>query len=98
MNTRDPTFDSIRNHLGAYKMQSKPFTRQSWRGVFFDGPQSDQNHDGDEVPVWVVYVGNQEAEPLGKVYRCYSFALAESLARRMAKDRHLELVAEAMPD
>ena len=30
-------------------------TARQWRGVFFDGPQSDQNHDGDEIPLWVVF-------------------------------------------
>jgi hypothetical protein len=68
-----------------------------WRGVFFDGPQSDENQEGDEIPIWVVYVGGEEAEPIGKVYRCLAFAPAEALAKRMAKDRKLELVHEAMP-
>ena len=69
-----------------------------WRGVFFDGPEPDQDSEGDEIPVWVVYVGDEEAEPVGKVYRCHSFAPAQSLAERMAKDRRLELIHEAMPD
>jgi hypothetical protein len=34
-----------------------------WRGVYFDGPQSGQNHDGDKIPVWFVYVGDEDAEP-----------------------------------
>jgi hypothetical protein len=68
-----------------------------WRGVFFDGPQPDQDPEGDEVPVWVVYVGNEDAEPVGQVYQCRSFRGAEALAQRMAKDRHLELIHEAMP-
>ena len=69
-----------------------------WRGVFFDGPQSDQNAEGDEIPVWCVYVGNEEAEPLHTVYWCWSFTLAQDLAQRMARDRKLELVQDATPD
>ena len=70
----------------------------SWRGVFFDGPQSDTNADGDEVPIWHVYVGNEEAEPQHTVYTCFSFDLAQDLARRMSCDRKLELVQDATPD
>ena len=70
----------------------------AWRGVFFDGPQADQNADGDEIPVWFVYVGNAEAEPQHTVYTCFSFDLAARLAANMAHDRKLELVQDATPD
>ena len=66
-----------------------------WRGVFFDGPQSDRNHDGDEVPVWCVYVGDEEAEPVNRIYWLWSYELALDLAQRMARDRRLELIHEA---
>ena len=68
-----------------------------WRGVFFDGPQSDQNHDGDEIPVWFVYVGDEDAEPTDTVYKLHSFQAAEQLAKRMSNDRRLELIHEASP-
>lgn len=67
-------------------------------GVFFDGPQPDRNADGDEIPVWLVYVGDQDAEPVGKVYHSHDFQAAENLARQMSRDRGLELIHEAMPD
>ena len=66
-----------------------------WRGVFFDGPQSDQNRDGDEIPAWLVYVGDDEAEPVGTVYTFHNFKAAEELAKRMSNDRRLELIHEA---
>ena len=69
----------------------------TWRGVFFDGPQSDTNADGDEIPIWCVYVGNEEAQPQHTVYWCWSFDLAQDLANRMARDRNLELVQDATP-
>ena len=68
-----------------------------WRGVFFDGPQSDTNADGDEIPIWFVYVGNEQAEPQHTVYTCFSFDLANDLAHRMARDRNLELIQDASP-
>ncbi len=68
-----------------------------WRGVFFDGPAAAQAPDGDEIPVWTVYIGNEEAEPRSTVYRCYAFDAAQDLAQRMAQDRNLELVQDAMP-
>ena len=75
-----------------------------WRGVFFDGPQSDQNHDGDEGgpcgehPAWLVYVGDEEAEPTGTVYKFHNFKAAEQLAKQMSHDRRLDLIHEANPD
>jgi hypothetical protein len=71
---------------------------RQWRGIFFDGPQPDQNHDGDEIPIWLVYVGDEDAQPVSTVYHCHRFKSAEGLARRMARDRRLELIHEAMPD
>ncbi len=66
-----------------------------WLGVFFDGPQPDQDHEGEEIPVWIVYIGTEDAEPVGTVYHVYNFARAQALAQRIAKDRRLELIHEA---
>jgi len=68
-----------------------------WRGIFFDGPQPEQNQDGDEIPVWLVYIGDEDAEPTGSVYKFHNFTTAEQLAKRMSLDRRLELIHEAMP-
>lgn len=76
---------------------STPIAHQ-WRGIFFDGPQSGLNHDGDEIPLWAVYVGDEDAQPVSTVYHCLKFKSAEGLAKRMARDRRLELIHEAMPD
>lgn len=81
----------------ALELNDATATTGKWRGIFFDGPQSDQNHDGDEIPVWVVYVGDEEAEPTDTVYKLHSFQAAEQLAKRMAQDRRLELIHEASP-
>ena len=69
-----------------------------WFGVFFDGPQSDQDHEGDEIPMWVVYIGDEDASPIGTVYHVGSYAYAATLARSIARERNLELIDEAMPD
>jgi len=72
-----------------------------WRGVYFDGPQPDQDPEGEdggpcgEHPVWVVYVGDEEAEPVSTVYHVYDFARAQALAERIAQNRRLELIHEA---
>ena len=80
------------------ELNDAPATTGAWRGVFFDGPQSDQNHDGDEIPAWFVYVGDEEADPVGTVYKFHNFKPAEELAKRMANDRRLDLIHEANPD
>jgi hypothetical protein len=82
--------------LGSGRSRSPSAPPPSWRGVFFEGPESAQDHEGEEVPVWYVFVGDKDAEPVGKVYRCNSFAPAQSLARRMPKARKLELIQEAV--
>jgi len=88
--------ESLTAHMGPTGTLAVPVVpAPQWRGVFFDGPQPDQDRAGEEIPVWVVYVGDQEAEPVGTVYHCHEFKAAEALAKRMAKDRQLELVHEA---
>jgi len=62
--------------------------------VFFDGPHSDRNHDGDKIPAWSVYVGDEEAEPVAKVYWFHDYAAAQALARCMARDRRLEFITK----
>jgi len=66
-----------------------------YRAVYFDGPQSDRDHEGEEIPAWVVYVGDEDAEPVAQVYTCHDFTSAEALAKRMAHDRRLDLIHEA---
>ncbi len=78
-------------------MSQITFPEPALRAVFFDGPEPDQNHDGDEIPTWSVYVGDEDGRPVDQVYRCLSFSAAERLAQRIAEDRGLELIAEAMP-
>jgi hypothetical protein len=68
-----------------------------FRAVYFDGPQSDQDQDGEEIPAWVVYVGDEEAEPVSQVYTLHHFKSAELLAYRIAEDRRLDLIHEATP-
>ena len=74
-----------------------PAPAPAWKGVYFDGPEAEQDREGEEIPVWHVYVGTEEAEPVSRVYRVFSFTKAQSLAQAMSKDRRLELVAEAQP-
>jgi hypothetical protein len=70
-------------------------TPRPWRGVFFHGPEPKRNKDGDEIPYWSVYVGDADAEPVGKTYTVGTFDGAARLANLMSKDRSLELINEA---
>ena len=70
---------------------------RTWRGVFFEGPHSDQDQEGEEIPVWYVWVGDAEANPIGKVYKVHSYTYAASLARCISRERRLDLIDEAMP-
>jgi hypothetical protein len=65
--------------------------------VNFDGPFPAQNQWGDEYPYWTVCIADGESgEPIGKVYTCHSHQGALNLAKKMAADRRLELVEEAL--
>jgi hypothetical protein len=66
------------------------------RAVFFDGPFPTQDKEGEEQPVWSVYVGLDWETPTRKVYTIHNYRRAEDLAKAMARDRKLELVSEAM--
>jgi hypothetical protein len=68
-----------------------------YRAVYFDGPQSDRDHDGEEIPAWTVFVGDSDAEPTGQIYTLHHFKSAELLAYQMASDRRLDLIHEASP-
>ena len=68
-----------------------------YRAVYLDGPQSDRDQDGEEIPAWVVYVGDADAEPTGRIYTLHHFQSAELLAYQMATDRRLDLIHEATP-
>jgi hypothetical protein len=81
----------------ALMFNDAPANTGNWRGIFFDGPQPDQDNDGEEIPVWSVYVGDEESEPVGTVYKLHHFKSAELLAYQMADDRRLELIHEASP-
>ncbi len=102
---QEPGLQSRPEQAGSKTNQSELATHNSqlttpqapWTGVFFDGPEAEQDREGEEIPVWHVYVGTEEAEPVSTVYRVFSFTKAQSLAQAMSKDRRLELVAEAQP-
>ena len=68
-----------------------------YRAVYFDGPSADQDHQGEEIPAWIVYIGDDEAEPLGTIYKCHDYAEAERLARRISNERGFDLIHEASP-
>src|ERR1035441_314454 len=66
--------EHITAHLGSTGTLAVPITPApdqppaGWRGIFFDGPQPDRDREGEEIPVWVVYVGDEDADPVGTVY------------------------------
>ena len=68
-----------------------------YRAVFFDGPQPDRDQDGEEIPSWVVYIGDDEAEPVSHLQHFRSFQIAEDAARHLASTKHLDLIHEASP-
>jgi hypothetical protein len=68
-----------------------------YRAVYFDGPQPDLDQDGEEIPVWVVYVGDDEAEPVSHLQHFRSFQIAEDVARHLASTKRLDLIHDASP-
>ena len=68
-----------------------------YRAVYFDGPQSDRDAEGEEVPAWVVYIGDDEAEPVSHLQHFRSYEIAEQVARHLANTRRLDLIHDASP-
>ena len=68
-----------------------------YRAVYFDGPSADRDHEGEEIPVWVVYIGDDEAEPVSHLQHFRSFQIAEEVARHLANAKRLDLIHEATP-
>lgn len=68
-----------------------------YRAVYFDGPQSDRDAEGEEVPSWVVYIGDDEAEPVSHLQHFRSYEIAEQVARHLASTRRLDLIHDASP-
>ena len=68
-----------------------------YRAVYFDGPSADRDQDGEEVPAWVVYVGDDEAEPVSHLQHFRSFQIAEDVARHLASTKRLDLIHDATP-
>ncbi len=65
--------------------------------IFLSGPESDQDKDGDEIPVWFVYVGDDQAEPVSRTYKVHNLKRARALAAAMRRDRMLPVIDEAWP-
>ena len=68
-----------------------------YRAVFFDGPQPDRDQDVEEIPAWVVYVGDSDAEPVSHLQHFRSFQIAENVARHLARTKRLDLIHDASP-
>jgi hypothetical protein len=68
------------------------------RSVFFEGPCSDQDGQGDEVPVWFVFIGDTDGDPVDKVSQFTEFDNARGYARDLAAAWQLSLVSDAMPN
>jgi len=61
-------------------------------------PNPTRTADGDEIPVWCVYVGNERSRTPPHRVLVLVLRPAQDLAQRMARDRKLELVQDATPD
>jgi hypothetical protein len=68
-----------------------------YRAVYFDGPSADRDPEGEEIPVWVVYIGDDEAEPVSHLQHFRSFQIAEDVARHLASTKRLDLIHDASP-
>ena len=63
--------------------------------VLVNGPYPEIDARGEEIPYWTVCCGDNDGEPTGKIYTCWTLKVARDLGNRMAHDRRLELIDEA---
>ena len=78
-------------------LNDAPTNTGLYGAAYFDGPQSDQDHNGEEIPDWVVYIGDDEAEPVSHLQHFRSFQIAEDVARHLARTKRLDLIHESTP-
>lgn len=79
---------------GAEPIQQQQQQQQP-NAIYFNGPDHEQDKHGEDIPIWYVFFGDHMAQPLGKVYCVLNYGRAETLAKRMSRDRSLELVNDA---
>ena len=66
--------------------------------VLVDGPEPDQNIDGDEVPCWCVCLLDADGELFGRCIYFDSFDAATESGKHVSDLCGLELVFEACSD
>ena len=77
------------------KDKSKKYGPEAY--VHFIGPESDLNHDYDEIPVWLISVNRKEDDiDTSTCQKFYNYDDAERYADNLAERLGLELVSEAM--
>ena len=100
-----PRPDAVAKATGAAQYTDDIFLPNMLHGALLRSPyahalirkiDTSRDANGDEIPTWLVYVGDEEAEPTGTVYTCFTFSFALDLAQRMARDRRLQLIHEAI--
>ena len=64
--------------------------------VYFDGPCPSQDATGEEIPVWFVFVGDSDGDPVDAVSPFSNFETAKGYARELAKAKRLSLITDAM--
>ena len=63
--------------------------------IYFGADTDIDTYDsGDEIDIFYVYAGDDDAEPIGKVYTSRNFKRMRTLAENMAAERKLELVID----
>ena len=66
------------------------------KSVYFDGPHSKIDPvEGTESPYWIVYIGEEFGDAIGKVYTCFDYDRAATLASSIARDRRLNVEESA---
>ena len=66
--------------------------------VYFDGPCPSQDATGEDIPVWFVFVGDSDGDPVDAVSPFSNFATAQCYACELAKAKRLSLITDAMPN
>jgi len=64
--------------------------------VYFDGPCPSQDATGEDIPVWFVFVGDSDGDPVDVVSPFSNFETAKGYARELAKAKRLSLITDAM--
>ena len=87
-----------RSRAGLLQHLMMPQNSTAVHHVHFLGPCLSQDATGEDIPVWFVFVGDSDGDPVDAVSPFSNFETAQCYAREIADTKRLSLITDVMPN